>query len=255
MKRIELEDVHLTFTLRNRGGSSIKDWALRKLLRRPPPPAVRVPALRGVSFAVADGERLGVIGHNGAGKSTLLRLLSGVYEPTLGTRVVHGRISSLFELSLGFEFDATGYENIRYRGYLQKESPTSVRAKMDEIAAFTQLGHDKLNMPIRYYSSGMLVRLSFAIATAIEPEVLLVDEVLAAGDAEFQQRARQRMRELMKTARAIVVVSHDLAALGEMCDRVLWLENGQVRQIGPVHETIHAYCCHVAETARMAPAA
>jgi lipopolysaccharide transport system ATP-binding protein len=246
MKRIELDDVHLMFTLRHRGGESIKDWALRKLLRRPPPPAIQVHALRGVSLQVADGERLGIIGHNGAGKSTLLRLLSGVYTPTSGTRTVHGRISSLFELSLGFEPDATGDENIRFRAYLQKQTPRVIASKVKEIAEFSELG-DALKMPIRYYSSGMLVRLAFSIATAIEPEVLLVDEVLAAGDIQFQQRARARMRELMKHARAIVLVSHDLAALAEMCDRVLWLDKGQVRQIGPVLPTIAAYSTYMME--------
>jgi lipopolysaccharide transport system ATP-binding protein len=251
MMRIELDDVHLMFTLRNRGGASIKDWVLRKALRRPPPPAIQVHALRGVSLSVADGERLGIVGHNGAGKSTLLRLLSGVYTPTSGTRTVHGQISSLFELSLGFEADATGYENIRYRAYLQKQTPRSVASKIEEIAAFSELG-DALKMPIRYYSSGMLVRLAFSIATAIEPEVLLIDEVLAAGDIQFQQRAKARMRELMKQARAIVLVSHDLSALAEMCDRVLWLDKGQVRQIGPVHQTIKAYWSHMTELARQA---
>src|SRR5438876_5800851 len=125
MPRITLEDVHLTFTLRNRNGTSIKDWVIRKVTGRQGPPQQTIDALRGVSFAVRDGERLGIVGHNGAGKSTLLRVLAGIYRPTAGVCRVNGRVGSLFDLALGFEPDATGWENIRYRGYLQKETPGS----------------------------------------------------------------------------------------------------------------------------------
>jgi lipopolysaccharide transport system ATP-binding protein len=240
MSCLALDDVSLTFTLRKRGSSSWKDHVLRTVLRRPGPPAPCVHALKQITFSVAEGERLGVVGHNGAGKSTLLRVLAGVYRPTSGRRLVSGRISSLFELSLGFEQEATGWENIRYRGYLQKETPRSLAEKTRSIAEFSELG-TALDMPIRYYSSGMLVRLAFAIATAIEPEVLLVDEVLAAGDLSFQDKARARMRELMRKARAIVLVSHDLANLATLCDRVLWLEHGRIRQDGPAQQTIRDY--------------
>ena len=213
------------------------------------PPAPVVHALRGVSFEVREGERLGIIGHNGAGKSTLLRLLAGVYRPTSGVCRARGRISSLFELSLGFELEATGRENIRYRGYLQKESPASIGAKTEAIAEFSELG-DALDMPIRYYSSGMLVRLAFSIATAIEPEVLLIDEVLAAGDLAFQQKARERIHELMSRAKAIVVVSHDLVTLQKMVDRVLWLDHGQVRLLGAPVETIWRYEVYMKDLAK-----
>jgi ABC-type polysaccharide/polyol phosphate transport system ATPase subunit len=248
MSHIVLGDVHLTFTLRNRGASSLKDWVLHKVTGRQALPAPQVHALQGVSFTVADGERLGVIGHNGAGKSSLLRLLAGVYDPTAGRRIVHGKIGSLFELTLGFEPEATGWENIRYRGYLQKESPQSLAGKTGAIAEFSELG-TALDMPIRYYSSGMLVRLAFSIATAIEPDVLLVDEVLAAGDLTFQQKAMQRIRELMGKARAIVLVSHSLHLLSQMCDRILWLEHGKIRQLGPVKETIAGYREHMQSAA------
>jgi ABC-type polysaccharide/polyol phosphate transport system ATPase subunit len=244
MARLALEDVSLTFTLRNRGGASWKDWALSKLLHRQRPPAPTVEALRNVTFELADGERLGVIGHNGAGKTTLLRVLAGVYHPTRGLRLVEGRISALFELGLGFEPEATGWENIRYRGYLQKETPRTIAPKVQAIAEFSELG-DKLDMPIRYYSSGMLVRLAFSIATAIEPEILLIDEVLSAGDMAFQTKAHARMRALMEKARAIVLVSHDLTTIANMCDRVLWLDHGRMHALGPVHETIAAYKDHM----------
>jgi ABC-type polysaccharide/polyol phosphate transport system ATPase subunit len=253
MARLALDDVSLTFTLRNRSGASWKDWALSKLTGRPGTPRTTVQALSNVSFELADGERLGVIGHNGAGKTTLLRVLAGIYCPTLGRRLVEGRISALFELGLGFEPEATGWENIRYRGYLQKETPRSIGQKVEAIAAFTELG-DKLDMPIRYYSSGMLVRLAFSIATAIEPEILLIDEVLAAGDMAFQAKALARMRALMARARAIVLVSHEMKTIAEMCDRVLWLDQGRPRLLGPVRETLDAYKEHMGALAAAAVA-
>jgi ABC-type polysaccharide/polyol phosphate transport system ATPase subunit len=199
-----------------------------------------VRALREVSLAIHPGERVGIIGHNGAGKSTLLKLLAGIYPPTRGKLRVEGQISSLFDIALGFEQDGTGWENIAYRGYLQGETPRSINAKINDIAEFSELG-DFLNMPVRYYSSGMLVRLAFAIATAVEPEILLVDEVLCVGDMSFQEKARRRMREMISRAQLIVVVSHDLESLAKLCDRGVWLDHGQVRQVGPIGEAIAAY--------------
>jgi ABC-type polysaccharide/polyol phosphate transport system ATPase subunit len=169
-----------------------------------------------------------------------LKLLAGVYPPSKGQLTVEGRISSLFELSLGFEQDASGWENIFYRGYLQGETPKSVRAKMQGIADFSELG-DFLNMPVRYYSAGMLVRLAFSIATAIEPEILLVDEVLGAGDMAFQNKARQRMCDMMSKARLIIMVSHDMDSLAKLCERGIWLDHGRVRQVGSIHEVIAGY--------------
>lgn len=249
MLRICLKDVHLTFKLQKRGSTSVKDLLLQKVLRRPAPPVPVVHALKGISFELNEGERLGIIGHNGAGKSTLLRLLAGIYRPTTGAAHVNGKISAMFELSLGFEQDATGWENIRYRGYLLRETPESIRAKMQSIADFTELG-PALDMPIRYYSAGMLVRLAFSITTAIDPEILLIDEVLAAGDMAFQEKARQRMHELIQRAKAIILVSHDLASLERICDRVLWLHEGGIRQIGPAKETILEYQAYMRERAK-----
>ena len=140
--------------------------------------------------------------------------------------------------------DATGWENISYRGYLQGETPQTIRAKLQPIADFTELG-DFLDMPVRYYSAGMMVRLAFSIATAIEPEILLVDEVLAVGDMSFQEKARQRMREMIAKAKLIVIVSHDLANLTQLCDRAVWIDHGHVRQVGPTPEIIDAYTASV----------
>ncbi len=237
---IELDDVGLMFRVRRFGRVSLKEYLLHGLFRRSKQATFEVRALDHLSLRIEEGDRIGVIGHNGAGKSTLLKLLAGIYPPTSGRRQVRGRISSLFEIGLGFEHDATGWQNITYRGYLQGESPKSVRRKMQAIADFSELG-EFLEMPVRYYSAGMLVRLAFSIATAIEPDILLVDEVLSAGDLAFQTKARERIRSLMCSARAVIVVSHDLGALAQLCDRVLWLDHGAARRFGPKQEVIAAY--------------
>jgi ABC-type polysaccharide/polyol phosphate transport system ATPase subunit len=240
MAKIELDHASLTFTVRSRGRITLKEFVVRQMFRRSVNPMIEVRALQDVCLSGRDGERIGIIGHNGAGKSTLLKLLAGIYPPTKGRRVVKGRISSLFDIALGFEGDASGWENIAYRGYLQGETPRSIRAKVQQIADFSELGKF-LDMPVRYYSAGMMVRLAFSIATAIEPEILLVDEVLSVGDMAFQEKAQQRMREMMSRAQLIVVVSHDLDSLAKVSDRAIWLDHGRVRQSGPSLEVIKAY--------------
>ncbi len=241
MPRIDLDRVSLTFKVRQQQGRmTLKEYIVRGLFLRPAPTRMEVRALQDVTLRVGAGERLGVIGHNGAGKSTLLKLLAGVYYPTAGKRRVEGQISSLFDISLGFEPEATGWENIYYRSYLQGETKRSVSAKVEGIAAFSELG-DFLNMPVRYYSAGMMVRLAFSIATAVEPEVLLIDEVLSVGDMAFQDKARKRMREMMSRAKLAVIVSHDLGSLGQLCDRGVWLDHGRVRAEGPIDDVIDAY--------------
>ncbi|HEX3659040.1 MAG TPA: ABC transporter ATP-binding protein [Pirellulales bacterium] len=240
MAFIELENVGLTFRVRQQGRFSIKEFLVASHKRKKRPGAMRVRALEGVDLRIREGERVGIIGHNGAGKSTLLKVLAGIYMPSEGRRTVEGNISSLFDLSLGFEPHATGRENIVYRGYLQGETPRSLAPKLEPIAEFSELG-DHLDMPVRYYSSGMLVRLAFSIATAIEPEILIIDEVLAAGDLAFQSKARERMREMITKARLVVVVSHDLASLTELCDWLIWMDHGNVRATGPCEEIIAQY--------------
>jgi ABC-type polysaccharide/polyol phosphate transport system ATPase subunit len=251
MARIELERVSLTFKLRHLRRVTLKEFLVRRLFRRSVNPIQDVQALQEVSFEVGEGQRLGVIGHNGAGKSTLLKLLAGIYPPTSGRRLVVGQISSLFDIALGFELEANGWENICYRGYLQGETPRSIKAKMKGIAEFSELGAF-LDMPVRYYSSGMLVRLAFSIATAIEPQVLLVDEVLSVGDLAFQQKARQRMLDMIARAQLIVMVSHDLKAIQNICDRILWMDHGRVRLIGPAQTVIDAYTQSVRPAPRAA---
>jgi lipopolysaccharide transport system ATP-binding protein len=240
MAIIDLDKVGLTFKVREKGRIAFKEFLVRRLFWKSVNPYREVRALQNVTLKMGDGQRIGIIGHNGAGKSTLLKLLAGIYPPTSGKRIVKGRISSLFDIALGFEVDASGWENIAYRSYLQGETPKSLRSKIDPIAEFSELG-DFLNMPVRYYSAGMIVRLAFSIATAIEPEILLVDEVLSVGDMAFQEKARQRIHEMIAKAELIVVVSHDLESLAKVCNQAIWMDHGTVRQTGPVQEIIDAY--------------
>jgi ABC-type polysaccharide/polyol phosphate transport system ATPase subunit len=240
MTRIVLEDVELTFKVRQHVRLTLKEFLVGQMFRRSRNPIMQVRALAGVSLTVEQGDRLGVIGHNGAGKSTLLKTLAGVYQPTGGRLTVDGRVSSLFDIALGFEQDASGWENIAYRSYLQGETPRTVKAKKDAIAAFSELG-DFLNMPVRYYSAGMLVRLAFSIATAIDPEVLLVDEVLSVGDLAFQQKARERMHQMMAKAHLLVMVSHDLEAMEKCCNRAVWMDHGKMVMAGTASEVAAAY--------------
>jgi ABC-type polysaccharide/polyol phosphate transport system ATPase subunit len=231
MAQIELQNVSITFTTQQQKRQSLKEYLVQGLFRSSVNPKVSVRALEGINLSARDGDRIGVIGHNGAGKTTLLKTLAGVYPPTTGTRAVEGKICSLFDITLGFEHEATGWENILYRAYLQGETPTSIRDKLDGIVAFTELG-DFINVAVRHYSAGMLMRLAFSIATAVNPEVLLVDEVLAVGDLAFLHKAKARMHELMSTARVMVMVAHDLNSIIEMCNRVIWMEHGRVRAEG-----------------------
>jgi lipopolysaccharide transport system ATP-binding protein len=240
MARVSLDNVSLCFSVRRQRRIPFKDYLLKQMFRASRNPIVKINALRNIDLQIEEGARLGIIGHNGAGKSSLLKVLAGIYPPTDGVRTVEGRINSLFDASLGFEPDATGWENIAYRGYLQGESPRTIKNKVQEIADFSELG-SFLDMPVRYYSSGMTVRLAFSIVTTIDPEILLVDESLSAGDLAFQQKARARMMSMVARAQIVVLVSHDLGSIAHLCDRVLWLEYGQIRALGPAQPILDAY--------------
>lgn len=188
-------------------------------------------AIQNVSLTIQNGERVAIIGHNGAGKSTLLKIISGIYPPTSGTLQVEGRISSMFELATGFEMEQSGWDNIYLRGLMLGETPQSIREKMEEIAAFSELG-DFLNVPVKYYSSGMFVRLSFSVSTAIRPDILLLDEVVSAGDASFIQKANRRMKEMMAISNIMVLVTHSMADAVDMCNRCVWLDKGKILMDG-----------------------
>jgi ABC-type polysaccharide/polyol phosphate transport system ATPase subunit len=221
-------------------GRQLRQVALDALRRKTPPAHAEVWLYRDLSFAIGHGERVGVIGSNGAGKSTLLKLMLGVYRPTLGRVVVHGRISALIELGAGFNCELSGAENILLSGALQGFSPREMRDKTDRILDFAGL-QDSRDTPTKYYSSGMLLRLAFSIATDINPEILLIDEIFSVGDAEFSQRAMQRMRQLLDTSHIAVLISHNLSLIQEFCSRVLWLRGGAIVQDGDPASVCQAY--------------
>lgn len=197
-------------------------------------------ALKNVSFEVDRGEVVGIIGHNGAGKSTLLKVISGILKPTGGELEVHGNVVPMLELGSGFDHDLTGRENIFLNGSILGYSEKYLKEKYEQIVEFSELGKF-IDVPIRNYSSGMLMRLAFSIATVVQPEILIVDEILAVGDAAFQEKSKARMLELMSGGTTVLFVSHSLEQIREMCDRVIWLEHGQIKAIGATKEICDAY--------------
>ncbi len=197
-------------------------------------------ALQDVSFHVNRGEVLGIVGHNGAGKSTLLKIISGVLTPTKGNVSHNGTIVPMLELGSGFDFDLSGRENIFLNGAILGYSKQFLESKYDEIVEFSGLG-SFIHSPIRNYSSGMLMRLAFSIATVVSPEILIVDEILAVGDAAFQAKSKQRMLELMSGGTTVLFVSHALDQIRELSNRVVWLDHGTVKMIGPAKEVCDAY--------------
>jgi lipopolysaccharide transport system ATP-binding protein len=192
-----------------------------------------VTALDGISFNIGHGERVALLGHNGSGKTTLLRVLSGVYAPTQGRLAIHGRTASLLDVSMGLDPDATGFENIYLRGIMDGLRPSVIRGKVDEIADFTDLG-EYLNLPVRTYSSGMMLRLAFAISTSVEADILIMDEWLSVGDAEFSVKAKQRLDELVGQASILVIATHDPALVSRICTRSIKLEHGRMVEDKPV---------------------
>ena len=197
-------------------------------------------ALKDVSFEVRRGEVVGIIGRNGAGKSTLLKILSRITEPTTGKITLKGRVASLLEVGTGFHPELTGRENIFLNGAILGMSRVEIKAKFDEIVAFAEVERF-LDTPVKRYSSGMYVRLAFAVAAHLEPEILIVDEVLAVGDAQFQKKCLGKMQEVSKQGRTVLFVSHNMGTVANLCGRVVWLEQGRVRDIGPPNPQIARY--------------
>lgn len=235
---IEVSDVTMRFRMNSDRILSLKEFvttALRgKLNYR------EFTALDHVSFTVKKGETLGLIGRNGAGKSTMLKVISGILKPTEGSVMCHGNVVPMLELGSGFDMDLTGRENIFLNGAILGYSEEFLNAKYDEIVEFSELGQF-IEVPIRNYSSGMLARLAFSIATVVQPEILIVDEILSVGDAQFQEKSKRRMMELMGGGTTVLFVSHSIEQIREMCSRVVWLEKGQVKQLGQAEEVCLAY--------------
>ena len=197
-------------------------------------------ALENISFEVNNGEVLGIIGHNGAGKSTLLKVISGIMKPTKGSLQILGNVVPMLELGSGFDYDLTGRENVFLNGAILGYSEQFLKEKYNEIEAFSELGQF-IDVPLRNYSSGMVMRLAFSVATVVNPDILIVDEILAVGDAAFQEKSKARMMELMSGGTTVLFVSHSLAQIREMCDRVLWLDHGHMKMIGDAQTVCDAY--------------
>ncbi len=235
---IEVKNVSMSFRLSQDRIQSIKEYLVT--LAKGKLKYKEFWALKNVSFTVRPGEVLGIIGRNGAGKSTILKVISGILKPTEGSVSVRGNIVPMLELGSGFDFDLTGRENIYLNGSILGYSRHFLDEKYDEIVSFSELG-EFIEMPIRNYSSGMMMRLAFSIATVVNPEILIVDEILAVGDEAFQRKSRQRMLELMGGGTTVLFVSHSLDQIREMCDRVLWLDHGQIKMLGETKEVCDAY--------------
>jgi ABC-type polysaccharide/polyol phosphate transport system ATPase subunit len=243
---IELSDISLRFVSYYDKQYSLKRAAIDLLLRREAPvPTAEFWALRAVSFAIHKGERLGIVGSNGAGKSTLLRLMARIYPPTTGTLAVHGSVAPLIEMGAGFNPELSGTDNILLNGAMLGFSRREMQARVDGIYDFTGL-REFAELPLKYYSSGMYTRLAFAIATEVDPDILLIDESLGAGDAAFLDKARARILNLLDRSNVVVIVSHDLAILRELCTRGLWMRKGQLAGDGPIDEVIDRYLADVA---------
>jgi len=201
---------------------------------------VLVRALENLTFTLQDGDRVGIVGHNGAGKSTLLRLLSGVYFPSGGSVKINGEIGSLIDISLGIDHEATGRENIYIRGGLLGLSKAVINSNIDEIIEFSELG-GFADMPVRTYSSGMHLRLAFAVSTIVHPEILLMDEWLSVGDEGFKQKAKIRMHELVHKTSILVIASHSKEQLLQVCNRIIWLEHGKIHMDGDAAKVAAIY--------------
>jgi ABC-type polysaccharide/polyol phosphate transport system ATPase subunit len=239
-------DVHLAFPLAAHKNSLFKDIILGWFRPPRPKPETHYAALRGVSMRVESGEILGIVGRNGAGKSTLLRLIAGIYAPDQGQVTVHGRIGAMIEIGVGLSQDLSGLENIELVGALMGYSPEEIAKRLPSIVEFAGIG-DYIREAVRTYSTGMRARLAFSIATSVSADILLIDEVLAVGDAEFRKRSFERIQDLLKQGHTVVLVSHSLGDLQKLCTRVAWIEEGRVVNIGEPAAILDAYARRVAE--------
>lgn len=241
---LHLRDLSVEFPIYSGGSRSLKKLLFNRStignLARDSRDRVTVKALSNIDLDIAHGDRLAIIGANGAGKSTLLKVLAGIYAPTGGRFAANGRVSALLTASVGLNPDATGRENIVTRGMYMDVHPREMRARVDEIAEFTELGY-YIDMPVRTYSSGMMVRLCFAVATSVHPEILLMDEWLAAGDAGFLAKARQRMEDFLAGTSILVLASHSIGLLREWCNRAILLDRGRIVAAGSVDDVAAVY--------------
>ena len=247
-----LEHVSVSFPVYQGGSRSLKKRLLFRgsggRVANDAHDRIIVEALRDVSLQFAPGDRVALVGANGAGKTTLLRVMAGIYEPVSGTLRTKGRISPMFDIGLGIDGDLSGYDNVRLRGRLLGLDAQEIERQMADIVAFTELG-DYLDLPVRTYSSGMMTRLTFAVATCFSPEILLMDEWIVAGDSAFMAKAQQRIGSFVAKASILVLASHSTEVCTRWCNKAVWLDKGEVREVGEVSHIIDTY-----EKAALGPA-
>ena len=240
MSRISVENVSIKFRLYHDRSPSLKDYVSGIFRRKKESAYSDFSAVNNVSFAVEAGERLGIVGHNGAGKSTLLKALCRIYEPTTGSISVEGRVAPLLEIGAGFHPEFTGRENIYLNGAILGYSKTQLKDIEQGVIDFAGL-QEFIDTPVKYYSTGMYLRLAFSLATSVEPDILVLDEMFAGGDANFVQKATLRMQKVIESANILVVVSHDTHLLSTLCTRVIWMDHGKVREDGATEEVLRNY--------------
>jgi len=238
LSMIKADNVSISYRMPHDKIQSIKEYLVALLKRRLQYEEFH--ALTGVSFEIKKGEVVGIVGNNGAGKSTLLKVISGILKPAHGSVTLGGNVVPMLELGSGFDYDLTGHENIFLNGAILGYSESYLKSKYDEIVAFSELG-DFINIPVRNYSSGMIMRLAFSIASMVSPDILIVDEILAVGDAAFQEKSYARMMELMSHGTTVLLVSHNIEQVRRLCDRVIWLDHGKIVAEGPAADICDQY--------------
>ena len=235
---IRAEHVSMCFRMDTTRTTNLKEWFVKWLKREQK--YEKFYALRDVSLEVERGDVLGIVGRNGSGKSTLLKVISGIYKPTEGRAVSAGRVAPMLELGSGFDPELTGVENIFLNGAILGFDEKHLKAKYDEILDFSELG-EFIYQPLKTYSSGMVMRLAFSVATMVEPEILIVDEILAVGDSAFQRKSFERMMQIIRGGTTVLFVSHNMEQIRELCTKVMWLDRGQVKDIGPMEDVCDRY--------------
>lgn len=236
---IKLDHVDLTFEVQNEKIDTLKETVIR-FLRGDESKTIKIHALKDVSFQIYNGEKVGIIGYNGAGKSTLLNVITGIYPPDNGHVTTKGKISPLLSLGAGFDYNFSGRKNIILNGAVLGYDKDYLESKIDEIIEFSELG-EFIDIPIKNYSSGMLAKLGFSIATSVNPDILIIDEILGVGDVNFKKKSADKIKSLMDGGTTVLLVSHSIPQIRELCDKAIWIYDGQVRAMGEVNEVCDEY--------------
>lgn len=236
---IEVDDLVMEFKVTKDKIDTLKEYVIRTL-KRNKKEKEKIRILDGISFKVYRGERVGILGFNGAGKSTLLRILAGIYEPTEGTIKINGKVAPLLEISAGFDKNYTGKNNIYLNGAFLSMDEEYLDSKYDEIVEFSELG-EFINYPVKNYSKGMKSKLGFSVATAINPDILIIDEILAVGDIKFKKKSSEKIQSMMKDGVTVLLVSHSILQIKKICDKCIWIENGKIVMEGETKKVCDAY--------------